>query len=85
MLVTLTMSRSTVLRELEQTESGFTPLKAILRLILDLSFLSSVEALLRLSWLVEIKLVKMGKDKIKARQEIKMRIFNWDLLLADTS
>jgi len=67
--VILTMSRSTVLRELEQVDSGLTPLKAILRLIL-VSLVSV--ARLRSSEDFNTRLVAKGRDK--ARKEMKRRV-----------
>jgi len=63
------MSRSIDLRELEQTDSGFNPLKAILKLIF---ILSVSEARLRSSEDLETSLVAKGRDK--ARREIRRRV-----------
>lgn len=70
MAVTLTKSRSTEVRELAQVDSGLTPLKAILRLILLLS-VSSV-ARLRSSEDFNTNIVTKGRDK--ARKEMIRRV-----------
>ena len=73
--MTLTIFKSTVLREVEQTDSGFNPLKAILKLILDWSV---SEARLRSSEDLWTKLVIKKRDK--ARKEIDIRVNKLEFL-----
>ena len=73
------MSRSIDLREVVQVESGFNPLKAILKLILELLV---SEARLRSSEDLCTRLVAKGRDK--ARREMRMRVGKWCLRVDNT-